>query len=113
MPTRFFDAFNHSGKITDAGEVVLRPTYPWTQRITRDVTTDLRSEPGRMQPSSLLYSTPRPWAHRNLPLPIPGEGRKPVASPRVSFQSLRATLIGSMPACFHHARSSRERCTAR
>ena len=35
MPTRFFDAFNHSGKLTDAGEVVLRPTCPWTQRITR------------------------------------------------------------------------------
>jgi hypothetical protein len=33
--------------------------------------------------------------------------------PCVSFQSLRATLIGSMPACRHHARSSRERCTAR
>src|SRR5262249_57724401 len=26
-------------------------------------------------------STPRPWANRNLPLPIPGEGRKPVAQP--------------------------------
>src|SRR5215813_8222665 len=34
-------------------------------------------------------------------------------SPRVSFQSLRATLIGSIPACRHHARSSRERCTTR
>ena len=33
--------------------------------------------------------------------------------PRVSFHSVRATLIGSMPACFHQARSSRERCTAR
>jgi hypothetical protein len=27
-----------------------------------------------------------------------------------AFQSLRATLIGSMPAWRHHARSSRERC---
>jgi hypothetical protein len=26
---------------------------------------------------------------------------------RVFFHSLRATLTGSMPACFHHARSSR------
>jgi len=40
-----------------------------------------------------------------------GDSRRP--NPRVSFQSLRATLIGSMPACRHHARSSRERCTAR
>ena len=31
---------------------------------------------------------------------------------RVSFQSLRAALIGSMPAAFHHARSSPARCTA-
>jgi hypothetical protein len=39
------------------------------------------------------------------------DGRCPI--PCVAFQSLRAILIGSMPACFHQARSSRERCTAR
>src|SRR5262249_50896181 len=52
-----------------------------TQRITRDVSTDLRSEPRRIQPSSSLHLTPRSWVNRNLPLPIPREGRNPVALP--------------------------------
>ena len=32
---------------------------------------------------------------------------------RVCFQSLRAVLVGSMPAPFHHARSSAVRCASR
>src|SRR5262249_24612408 len=35
------------------------------------------------------------------------------SSMRVCFQSLRATLMGSMPACFHQVFSSPARCTAR
>ena len=42
---------------------------------------------------------------------VPSGG--PFSIPRVSFHSLRATLSGSMPACFHHTHSLRERCSAR
>ena len=42
-----------------------------------------------------------------------GSGSIRPSSMRVCFQSFRATLIGSMPACFHHDSSLPARCTAR
>src|SRR5262249_45854920 len=42
--------------------------------------TDLRSEPPQAQPSRHICTRrPRPWVNRDLPFPIPGEGRGPVA----------------------------------
>src|SRR5262249_5910860 len=42
--------------------------------------TDLRSEPPQAQPSrDICTRRPRPWVNRDLPFPIPGEGRGPVA----------------------------------
>src|SRR5262249_25409113 len=61
--------------LPDAGEVVLaRPTCPYTQRISRDVSTDLRSEPRRGQPSSSPTET-------YLSSLSQVEGRKSVAQP--------------------------------
>src|SRR6516225_3863523 len=66
--------------LPEAGELPLaKRTCCCTQRITRRVSADLRSESPRTQPSSSLNSTPRLWVNRDLPLPIPGEGRDPVA----------------------------------
>src|SRR5262249_41381208 len=78
-PTRSY-AFPHSSKLTrgrgvGVGEanVLLHATNHLR------AITDLRSEPLRMQPSSSLHSMPRLWVNWDLPLPIPGEGRDPVA----------------------------------
>jgi hypothetical protein len=48
------------------------------QRITPQVSTDLRSEPPPTQPSSSLHAI-QTMGQPGLPLPIPGEGRGPVA----------------------------------
>ena len=59
-----------------AGELLLaRRTCCCRQRITHQLSADLRSEPPRTQPSSSC--TRRLWVNRDLPLP--GEGRDPMA----------------------------------
>src|SRR5215469_11846338 len=64
--------------LPEAGELLLvRRTCCCRQRITRRLSADLRSEPPRTQPSSSC--TRRLWVNRDLPLPIPGEGRAPMA----------------------------------